>query len=116
MCGIVGLLVKKPSLRASLGEMVAPMLTCMGDRGADSAGLAVFSDPVPANLRRYSLYAPQPDFRWPELKDRLQRETHASGEIDAKENHASLTSSIDAVSLKFWLGTSYPELHLLSAG
>jgi glutamate synthase domain-containing protein 1 len=116
MCGIVGLLVKKSSLRASLGKMVAPMLTCMGDRGADSAGLAVFSEPLAASLRRYSLYAPQRDFHWTELKDRLQRETNTISEIVAKENHASLASSIDALSLKSWLSVGYPELHLLSVG
>src|SRR4029079_5229798 len=58
MCGIVGLLIKKPSLRSSLGELVTPMLTCMGERGSDSAGLAVFSDHPADSLRRFSLYSP----------------------------------------------------------
>ena len=46
MCGIVGLLIKKKGLRDSLGEHLLPMFNCMADRGPDSAGLAVFSDPV----------------------------------------------------------------------
>ncbi len=44
MCGIVGLLVKKPALREQLGELMVPMLIGMTERGPDSAGLAVFTD------------------------------------------------------------------------
>jgi glutamate synthase domain-containing protein 1 len=46
MCGIVGLLVKKPSLRHQLGALMVPMLTGMTERGPDSAGLAVYTAPV----------------------------------------------------------------------
>src|SRR5674476_241503 len=42
MCGIVGLLAKKPALRERLGELMVPMLIGMTERGPDSAGLAVF--------------------------------------------------------------------------
>ncbi|MEO5861865.1 MAG: amidophosphoribosyltransferase, partial [Burkholderiales bacterium] len=41
MCGIVGLLIKKPELREHLGEWMMPMLIGMTERGPDSAGLAV---------------------------------------------------------------------------
>ena len=47
MCGIVGLFLKDPALRPRLGAMVSPMLIGMGDRGRDSAGLAVYRDPAP---------------------------------------------------------------------
>ncbi len=40
MCGIVGLLLKKPSWDARLGELLVPMLVGMTERGPDSAGLA----------------------------------------------------------------------------
>ena len=48
MCGIVGLLVKKPELREQLGELMLPMLIGMTERGPDSAGMAVFTAPVAA--------------------------------------------------------------------
>jgi len=35
MCGIVGLLVKKPALQDRLGELMVPMLIGMSDRGPD---------------------------------------------------------------------------------
>ena len=43
MCGIVGLLARTTEFREQLGEMLTPMLVCMGDRGPDSAGLAIFT-------------------------------------------------------------------------
>ncbi len=51
MCGIVGLLVKQPALKAQLGTLMLPMLLGMTERGPDSAGMAVFGAPVPANQR-----------------------------------------------------------------
>lgn len=55
MCGIVGLHLKTSALEADLGRLVVPMLDCMGSRGADSAGLAVYAAPVPPGRFRYSL-------------------------------------------------------------
>jgi glutamate synthase domain-containing protein 1 len=55
MCGIVGLHLKVPALEPELGALVTPMMDCMGSRGADSSGLAVFSAPLPAGRFRYSV-------------------------------------------------------------
>ena len=57
MCGIVGLLAKGDRLRGHLGKLVTPMLECMGTRGPDSAGLALFHEPLDASRRRFALYA-----------------------------------------------------------
>ncbi len=46
MCGIVGLHLRNPDLRPQLGELVSGMLCEMGDRGSDSAGVAVYGDPT----------------------------------------------------------------------
>ncbi|WP_441959735.1 glutamine amidotransferase [Mycolicibacterium houstonense] len=45
MCGIVGLHLRSPELYPRLGELLAAMLGEMSDRGADSAGIAVYGDP-----------------------------------------------------------------------
>lgn len=45
MCGIVGLHLRSPELYPRLGELLAGMLCEMQDRGADSAGVAVYGDP-----------------------------------------------------------------------
>lgn len=45
MCGIVGLHLRNPALHPRLGELLTGMLVEMQDRGADSAGVAVYGDP-----------------------------------------------------------------------
>jgi amidophosphoribosyltransferase len=46
MCGIVGLHLRTPELFPELGGLLTGMLCEMGDRGSDSAGVAVYGDPV----------------------------------------------------------------------
>jgi glutamate synthase domain-containing protein 1 len=46
MCGIVGLHLCNPQLHPQLGELLSGMLCEMEDRGADSAGIAVYGDPT----------------------------------------------------------------------
>ncbi|MER5750348.1 glutamine amidotransferase [Streptomyces sp. NPDC002088] len=45
MCGIVGLHLRSPALYPQLGTLLTGMLCEMQDRGADSAGVAVYGDP-----------------------------------------------------------------------
>lgn len=46
MCGIVGLHLRTPELYPRLGELLTGMLCEMGNRGSDSAGVAVYGDPT----------------------------------------------------------------------
>jgi glutamate synthase domain-containing protein 1 len=63
MCGIVGLHLRNPDLFPQLGELLAGMLCEMGDRGSDSAGVAVYGDPTwsPPGHGCVSLLQVQPD-------------------------------------------------------
>ena len=45
MCGIAGLHLRNDSLRPRLGAVTAGMLGQLGERGPDSAGVAVYGDP-----------------------------------------------------------------------
>ena len=121
MCGIVGLLVKKPALKEQLGALMVPMLLGMTERGPDSAGLAVFGDAVDNTLRKLSLYsgltAEGALFDWGAMVAALnaampaaQAAAHPTG------NHAILTVAIDPDAVKLWLAESHPRLHILSTG
>lgn len=55
MCGIVGLHLKTPRYHDVLGHLLSPMLDCMGTRGSNSAGLAIYGEPVPQGFFRYSI-------------------------------------------------------------
>ena len=55
MCGIVGLFAKSPEIEEHLGAHLVAMLAQMSDRGPDSAGVAVYRDPVTAGLTKLTL-------------------------------------------------------------
>ncbi|UQX13625.1 glutamine amidotransferase [Candidatus Mycobacterium methanotrophicum] len=46
MCGIIGLHLRNPDLYPRLGSLLSAMLSEMQDRGADSAGVAVYGNAV----------------------------------------------------------------------
>ena len=44
MCGVVGLLIRDPSLEPELGSLLVPMIEALDERGPDSSGIAVYAD------------------------------------------------------------------------
>jgi glutamate synthase domain-containing protein 1 len=92
------------------------MLACMGDRGPDSAGLAVFAAPVHGGRRRFSLYAGREKIDWSKLEDSARRDLGQSVELRSLANHAVLTTAAEPAELRRWLTENYPRLHLLSVG
>jgi glutamate synthase domain-containing protein 1 len=115
MCGIVGLLIKTPSLRDKLGEWMVPMLVGMTERGPDSAGMAVFGKPVPGNERKLSLYCADPGFDWQRLKSALET-LFGEHAIELIANHAVLVTAAPAQEIRAWLGREFPDVHVLSVG
>jgi methylamine---glutamate N-methyltransferase subunit A len=116
MCGIVGLLVKKPHLRASLGHLMVPMLLGMAERGPDSAGVAVFGDALQNGDRRFSLYSSGEAFDWQTLLEKFQLQFDPPAEIHIHSNQAVLVSDTAPDLVKQWLKANYPNLYLLSVG
>lgn len=115
MCGIVGLLVRRPPLRERLGELMVPMLIGMTERGPDSAGLAVFGNPVGPDERKISLYCADPAFSWGRLADEAaERFEGVSLEVNA--NHGTLKTSSSPKAVVDWLKEAYPDVHVLSVG
>jgi glutamate synthase domain-containing protein 1 len=102
MCGIVGLFAKSTDIQASLGEHLAAMLVQMNDRGPDSAGVAVYRDPVAAGTK-LTLFSPDPLENWDALGDVLEvRASHAVLVVDAEGEER--------------LRASRPDLKIMSAG
>lgn len=120
MCGIVGLLVKNPALRECLGELMVPMLIGMTERGPDSAGLAVFTEPLAENERKISIYSGLTSegaaFNWQALGAALEGQLGATVSVSSKGNHAILSTSLEPEVLKIWIKQQYPKLHILSTG
>jgi len=120
MCGIVGLLVKNPALKSRLGELMVPMLIGMTERGPDSAGLAVFTDPLAEGERKISLYSglteDGDDFNWLGLGHELKLHLGVDAKISPQGNHAILTVGIAPEPVKRWIKEHHPRLHILSTG
>jgi amidophosphoribosyltransferase len=116
MCGIVGLLVKKPDLREQLGSLMVPMLTGMTERGPDSAGLAVYTAPVDERQHKLSLYRGVHAVDWSELLARLSKEIGGEHQIHVTGNHAILTSDAEPDDIVAWLAGAAPLIAVLSIG
>ena len=102
MCGIVGFVAKRPADRQILGQLVAPMLSCMGDRGPDSAGLAVFSEDGDPEVYRYSLFSGSP-VNWDDLAGRFE-----GAHIDAIGRCATLFTRVTPEEVESEI-TGWPE-------
>ncbi len=120
MCGIVGLLLKKPALYSRLGELMVPMLIGMTERGPDSAGMAVFGQPLPEGQRKVSLYSGLTEagagYDWIGLADALNAALGVHAHVVAKGNHAVFTFDGPAEPVKAFVQAQDAKLHLLSAG
>ena len=116
MCGIVGLLVKKPALRDRLGALMVPMLIGMTERGPDSAGLAVYTTPVSEGRRKLSLYSGEHAVDWTELLERVRHAFAEAHEIAMHGNQAVLTTAADADQVVSWLKRHEPGVAVLSVG
>jgi amidophosphoribosyltransferase len=114
------LLVKKPQLRERLGELMVPMLIGMTERGPDSAGLAVFTQPLDESVRKVSLYSglteDGEDFNWQGLVHELNQHLGAKATLQAKGNHAVLSFGLSPDTVKRWIREQHPKLHILSTG
>lgn len=116
MCGIVGLLIKNPALRDSLGALTVPMLIGMAERGPDSAGLAVFTQPIAESDRKYSLYSGTTVVDWGQLVQTLHQQLGGTAQIHTQGNHGILTANLSPAVVKPWIQEHYPTVHILSTG
>jgi methylamine---glutamate N-methyltransferase subunit A len=120
MCGIVGLLVKRPELQSRLGEWMVPMLIGMSERGPDSAGMAVFTPPLPEGRRKISLYSglteQGDEYDWTALIESLNAALKVDASAATRGNHAVVTFSGATEPVRASIKARAPALHTMSAG
>jgi amidophosphoribosyltransferase len=117
MCGIVGLLLKNPSLRSRLGELMVPMLTGMTERGPDSAGLAVFTEPAGDSMYKLSLYSGGAAIDWQSLVDSMRQAFgNARLQLSAMSNHAVLTTDASPDAVVEWIAANSATVTVLCIG
>ena len=106
MCGIVGLFCKSSELEPRLGELLGAMLVQMGDRGPDSAGIAVYRDPVADGWTKLTLYSADDAFDWSALDEVVEvRARHAVAIVEGEPEEAEAA-----------IRARFPGLRVMSAG
>ncbi|MGH3035773.1 MAG: class II glutamine amidotransferase [Gaiellaceae bacterium] len=116
MCGIVGLFAKTAELEESLGVHLAAMLEQMGDRGPDSAGVAVYRDPAPAGASKLTLFSADPLQDWDALAAELGNAFGGSPQASVRSSHAVVIVEAEAADAEAWVRETHPELRVMSAG
>jgi amidophosphoribosyltransferase len=116
MCGIVGLYLKTPALKPKLGALFAPMLVEMSSRGPDSAGFAIYRDPVEAGRVKLTLASDEPALDWSEVAESLEKALKAKVEIQPIASHAVLITDAEERAVKRFLDRSHPEIRVVGAG
>jgi amidophosphoribosyltransferase len=116
MCGIVGLYLKTPALKPKLGALFAPMLVEMTSRGPDSAGFAIYRDPVKAGRVKLTLASDDPALDWSEVAESLETALAAKVEIQPIASHAVLITDAEEQAVKRFLDRSHPEIRVVGAG
>ena len=119
MCGIVGLYLKDPALETRLGGMLSDMLVQMTDRGPDSAGVAIYHDPVAESAVKITLQGPD-EVHWQSVEGRLRDAMDQSFALTPLANHAVLVvegvDQTDAMVLAGQVDDLLPEVRITSIG
>ena len=115
MCGIVGIYLKNESLHPELGRHLAAMLVEMSDRGPDSAGIAVYRDPLAETSCKLTLHAVG-RYDWASLQAAMAAQLDVDVQLHVVASHAVITVAKDVTSVQDWLRAERPEVRIMSAG
>ncbi len=116
VCGIVGLFCKSAELEGSLGLYLGDMLVQMGDRGPDSAGVAVYRDPAPAGSSKLTLYSTDAQLDWGGLSSELAQVFGDARVSSVRARHAVIVVDAEADEAEAWIRRHRPDLSVVSAG
>jgi len=119
MCGIVGLYYKNPQLESNLGTMLSDMLIQMTDRGPDSAGVALYHDPVSNNAIKITLQAPD-SVDWESVWQLIKQDLDVGANLLPVANHAVVilpgATSADSDRIASWVETELDQIRITSLG
>jgi amidophosphoribosyltransferase len=116
MCGIVGLYLKNPELHQQLGSLFHPMLSSMSSRGPDSAGVAVYRNPVAVGQTKFSLAHDDADFDWKQIDIGIEAALDCQASIKPVATHAILVTDGAEPAVREWLMAHQPDVRLVGSG
>jgi methylamine---glutamate N-methyltransferase subunit A len=116
MCGIVGLFLKDQSLQPKLGAMLADMLAKLGDRGPDSAGLAIY-DGADDGIGKLTVQSAKPAEDFAGLAAALGKSIGAKVDIAFRDTHAVLSLPLEKLDVaRKAVREINPRLRIMGAG
>lgn len=115
MCGIVGLYTKNPDLQSGLGSLLSAMLIQMADRGPDSAGFAIYHDPVDAELIKVTLQGDH-DTDWQLVEQQIAEGLDPTVKISPIATHAVVSLSVDGDKAVEWINGNLDAVRMTSNG
>jgi methylamine---glutamate N-methyltransferase subunit A len=116
MCGIVGLYLKNPKLKPKLGKMFKPMIIEMTNRGPDSAGVAIYRNPVKKAQTKFSLAHDDNSFDWKKLVAALNKALKAKSTTQKIGNHCILVTTGKETAVVKWLKENHPKVRVVGSG
>jgi len=116
MCGIVGLYAKSESIRENLGLHVGEMLTQMGERGPDSAGVAFYSDSVISGSTVSKVTAQHDSADQITALSQALGKAFPDAQLKQRGTHLVIESSQTPSDMEQWVRQNFPDVRLMSAG
>jgi amidophosphoribosyltransferase len=116
VCGIVGLYLKNPRLQPKLGQLFRPMIIEMTNRGPDSAGVAVYRNPVKKAQVKFSLAHDDPKFDWKRIDTGLEKALKCDASVKPIGNHCILVTDVKEAEVVGWLRAQHPGVRVVGSG
>jgi amidophosphoribosyltransferase len=116
VCGIVGLYLKNPRLQPKLGQLFRPMIIEMTNRGPDSAGVAVYRNPVKKAQVKFSLAHDDPKFDWKRIDTGLEKALKCDASVKPIGNHCILVTDAKEAEVVGWLRAQHPGVRVVGSG
>jgi methylamine---glutamate N-methyltransferase subunit A len=116
MCGIVGLYLKNHKMQGKLGAMFKPMIIEMTNRGPDSAGVAIYRNPVKKGQTKFSLAHEDAGYDWKKAGAGLKKALKCDATIRKIGNHCILVTDAKEDTVVTWLKRHYPQVRIVGSG
>ena len=115
MCGIVGLYLKNKALEPELGRLFTPMLIEMTNRGPDSAGVAIYRDPVGKDELKITVAHAEAGYDWDSVAAEISK---SFGKTTARAlgNHCVLTTKAAEEKVRHYLASEHKGVRIVGAG
>ena len=116
MCGIVGLFIKNPDLKNSLGRHLSEMLIGMSQRGPDSTGFAIYRSNGLDDEIKLTLFNGMSPASWDDLAAELETAVGVSVGLEIRNSHAMVTARCTVDDILEWLARHHPEIRVVGYG